>query len=425
MRGLLIFLLIIPFSLFAQDSLAVHQDSLRVKLEQLENRLKDLEAKNEQDELQKLLEQAQQLKTEKKSVSDVGKKFHTGVRRQSGLNPNISMSGDFFGAVSSKSEPGISEPSDFTYGSNRFELREVELSFAAPLDPFTRGKTFLSLTENSISIEEAYLQWLNLPLNMNLKVGLFNPEFGILNRYHDHALPQFDRPMVLTRFFTSANLGGMGLAGNFLLKPMLGADASLLDLAIIRGGTGASFTQQGELNLLYVANLTQFHDVTENTYFEWRMGGATGYNDSQETYRTTVINVSTNLKWIPADKAKYRTFDWKTEYFHQFRETWSGTVKSNGFYTSVQNKLNARWWITGRFDYVEWPWPMTRKINEQAFTLGLDFWQSDFVFLRGQYQYTHFNRNDLSPVALPGYPSHHELVLQINWAMGPHKHEAY
>ena len=407
-------------SVVKDDSLEQVLSEKLIELEKTVLQLQSTIKKKEQEtDLQKLLEEANKLKTvEKKEEHSIGKKFHTGVRQQSGLNPNISLSGDFFGAISSKQNEFIKTPSDFNYGKNGFFLREAEISLVSPLDPFTRGKTFISVTENEISIEEAYLEWLNLPANMNLKMGLFNAEFGILNRYHDHALPQFDRPRVLTNLFTNGNMGGFGLAGNFLLKPLLGADASLLDLTLINGGTGQSFTNQGDLNILYVANFINFYDITQNTFFEWRMGGVTGFNDAEEQHRTIVGNMSFNIKWIPLDRSKYRTFDWKTEFFTSRRETPFDTIQSNGFYSSIQNKLNSRWWLTGRIDYSELPADNTQ--NEWAYTIAADFWQSEFVFIRFQYQYSdrNFQYKQL-------YPNDHSFITQVNWAMGPHKHEVY
>ncbi|MBN1482310.1 hypothetical protein EH223_08915 [candidate division KSB1 bacterium] len=401
-------------------------DSTRQKIKNLEKSVHDLleklEKQEQEDELKKLLEEARKLKAvEKKEEDGVGKKFHTGVRQQSALNPNISVSGDFFAGLSSSGADFINDESERSYGNNGFFLRELELSLLAPLDPFTRGKSFLSVTEESISIEEAYMEWLNLPLAMNLKVGLFNAEFGILNRYHDHALPQFDRPKVLVNYFSVAYLGGFGLAGNFLLPRLLWADASMFDLAVLNGGNGISFTNE-KRSVLAVANFTNFYDITHNTFFEWRLGAVTGYNDAELNRQSVVGNISANLKWIPSDRAKYRTFDWKTEFLYSVRDEPSGSKRSKGFYTSIQNKLNARWWLTGRIDYTELPYDNNQ--NEWAYTIGADFWQSEFVFLRCQYQYSKRNYVDIQDYDGP-YPDDHSLIMQVNWAMGPHKHEAY
>ncbi len=410
-----------------KEQLEILKKEHELKLKELESLINDIkkvmEQKEQEEELQKLLEEASRLQTvEKEEKSGVGKKFRTGVRQQSGLNPNISVSGDFFGAISTEDADFIKDPGEFSYGNNNFYLRELELTLVAPLDPFTRGKTFISVTETEISIEEAYMDWLNLPLGMNLKAGLFNAEWGILNRYHDHALPQFDRPKVLSNMFSNGNMGGFGLAGNFLLPRLFWSDASSLDLTVISGGTGNSFTDSGKHNLLYVTNLTTFYDLTQDTFFEWRIGGVTGYNDPAEEYRSYIGNFAFNLKWLPAGRSKYRTVDWKTEVIFSRRETQGDPINSMGFYSSLQNKINASWWLMGRVDYSQLPYDSDQ--DEWAFTGGADYWQSDFVFIRFQYQYSKREFSNLLRYNGP-FPKDHTFIVQVNWAMGPHKHEKY
>lgn len=417
----------------SQTNSQISSDSLKsgapitALIKKLEERISELEKINkkqkEQDELNKLLEEAKNLTTiQKKKEIGVGKKFSSGVRQQSGLNPNISVGGDFYTALSTAKDNFITKPGAFSYGNNRFQLRELELSFESPLDPFTRGKTHLSLTENSICIEEAYMEWLNLPANLNLKIGLFNAEFGNLNRYHDHALPQFDRPRVLVDMFTNCTIGGFGVGGNFLLKPLLFADASTLDLTVLRGGNGQSFTDEGKYNLLYSGVFKNYYDITQNTYLEWRLSGVSGKNDPTEKYWSHVGNFAFTVKWVPINRSKYRAINWQTEMLYNYRETPTGTIKSKGFYTSLQNKLNMRYWTSVRVGYSELPFDTSQ--HEWDFTGCVDFWQSEFVFLRLQYQY---NKRDISSLPdLSGpFPSDQTLILQVNWAMGPHKHEAY
>jgi len=396
-------------------------------VKQLEQRIKKLEqTKAEQqaaNDLKKLMEEATTLSTlQKKQEAGVGKKFKSGVRQQSGLNPNISLGGDFFAAVSSVKDDFVSKPGEISYGTNRFELREIEVSLNAPLDPFTRGKTYISVTPDAIEIEEAYMEWLNLPASLNLKIGFFNLEFGMLNRYHDHALPQFDRPKVLAHFFTNAPVGGLGMAGNFLLPRLLFADATTFDVGVVRGGNNQSFTTEGYYNLLYSANFKNYYDLTRDTYLEWRVSGITGNNDPAENYRSYVGNLSLAIKWAPVGRAKYRTIDWRTEFLFSRRETAAGKIESKGFYTSLQNKLDARHWLTGRVGYAELPFDHNQ--HEWDFTLCGDYWQSEFVFWRLQYQYSMREFTDYPNIAGP-YPNSHTVLFQVCWAMGPHKHEAY
>jgi hypothetical protein len=410
-----------------KQSQTTQNDSTKLKLKELEKLINDLKAKidkkEKQDELKKLLEEASQLSTKvKEEKITVSKRFHSGARSQQKLNPNISLGGDFFAGYSSSKSDFVNESGDISYGNRRFDLREIELSLQAPLDPFTRGKAFISISKEEIAIEEAYMEWLNLPLNMNLKAGIFYTEFGLLNRYHDHALPQFDRPRVLINYFSNAGLGGTGVSLNFMLPTLFFANASNLDLAVITGGNNFSFTSEGRYNLLTVGQFKNYYDLSRDTYLEFRLSGAAGKNDPDETYNSYVGSLGMILKWVPIGRAKYRTVDWKTELLYGYHEGISKDVVSKGFYSSLQYKLNAQYWLSSRVGYSELPYDNYQ--SEWDFTTCLDFWQSEFVFIRFQYQYNLRDINNM--MVYPGdLPDDHSFLVQISWAMGPHKHEAY
>ncbi|MBL7114053.1 MAG: hypothetical protein ISS19_19095, partial [Bacteroidales bacterium] len=75
-----------------------------------------------------------------------------------------------------------------------------------------------------------------------------------------------------------------------------------------------------------------------------------------------------------------------------------------------------------RIGYSELPYDPRQ--NQWDFTLAIDFWESEFVFTRLQYQYNArdiTSRRDLTGAI----PSDQTIIIQVVWAMGPHKHEAY
>ncbi len=93
--------------------------------------------KKQEDRLQELQKMAGAFGDKEKAEKlDLNKKFHSGTRRQQGLNPNISMGGDFFIGGSNSDDKFINTPSDKSYGNNGIFLRELELGFASALDPF-------------------------------------------------------------------------------------------------------------------------------------------------------------------------------------------------------------------------------------------------------------------------------------------------
>jgi hypothetical protein len=381
-----------------------------------------LEQKQE-DEMQKLLMEADRLSVkESEKKVDVSKKYFSGVRQQQGLNPNISFGMDFFYGLSSTQDASIVDHGNLSYGSNGIYLREAELSLVAPLDPFARGKAFLSAGPEGVRVDEVYIEWLNLPLNATLKTGIFKSEFGFLNRYHDHALPQFDRPRALVNLFEIEGLGGPGLAANFML-PALVSNAASLDVSMLYGSCSQSFRPDSAPGLMFTAQYLNYFDLSASTYLEARISGAAGRNDHPGgPYNSYVGSAGIACKWAPVGREKYRTVDWKSEFLYSFQEYQGGNYQSIGFYSSLQVKLNMRFWLSGRVGYSEIPYDPSQ--HEWDYTLALDFWQSEFVCTRIQYQY---NQRDIwARKDLPGpFQSDNSLIIQVIWAMGPHKHEAY
>jgi len=400
-------------------------DSLSAqKVKQLEERLAKLEREfkraQQQALIEKLREKAREAAARKAApkTASAGHAFYSAQRQLSALNPEISVTGDFVGWVHSPEFPSttLSEPEASEHGpgsGNRFSLREAEFHIISPLDPYTRGKFFLGIPGNGhLHVGEAYMEWINLPTNLNLKIGKFRNQFGQLNRWHQHALPQVDRPYVLTRFLSDEGLSGMGIGANWLL-PRLWAHVNELNLEFISGGDGASFANSGGRDRVLVTHLKNYWDVTDNAYLEVGLSGAVGHNDPQARYRTLLGGLDINYKWVPAGRSKYRTFEFRAEAIASRRETPAGNVQTWGAYAYFQNKLNARWWLGARLDYTELPWAASEK--EKGASLVFTYWQSEFVFFRFQLS------RRLSTFA----DDVTQATVQAVWSMGPHKHEAY
>jgi len=395
------------------------EDRIR-KLEEKIEKLEKTRISEESDsELEMLLKEVETLSADKDDNKIAASTVFKGEeRQQQQLNPEISMTGDFFGSYSSSSDGRIESAGDFTDGRNQMYLREAELSVMAPLDPFTRGKFFFGIPSSastaplSTIIEEAYLEWLNLPGSLNLKVGEFNTQFGDLNRWHDHSLPQVDRPRALVNLFGTGNFGGIGVAGNFLL-PSMTAHVNELDVSVTSGGDGVSFDDSYR-NLVGVARYKNYFDISRNTYFELGTSLAHGYNDEAAGHKTTLGGLDMTVKWVPAGRSHYRTTEIKTEVFFSHRETAGKDIDRFSMYSFIHNKMGARLWGGLRYSYSELPLLPTEEY-EWDISPSLDFWQSEFVMLRLQYSYTErsYMEND------------HSVFIQSVWSMGPHKHAAY
>lgn len=81
-------------------------------------------------------------------------------------------------------------------GTRGFSLAETELGFAASIDPYLRGAANISLhPDNSVSVEEAYVQTTSLGKGLSLKAGRFLSGVGYLNAQHAHVWDFVDAPL--------------------------------------------------------------------------------------------------------------------------------------------------------------------------------------------------------------------------------------
>ena len=81
-------------------------------------------------------------------------------------------------------------------GSRGFSLTESELGFAASIDPWLRGAANIALHgDDSVSVEEAYIQTTSLGNGLSLKAGRFFSGVGYLNSKHSHTWDFVDNPL--------------------------------------------------------------------------------------------------------------------------------------------------------------------------------------------------------------------------------------
>ncbi len=81
-------------------------------------------------------------------------------------------------------------------GTRGFSLAESELGFAANIDPWLRGAANISLhPDDTVSVEEAYIQTTSLGNGLSLKAGRFFSGVGYLNPQHAHTWDFVDNPL--------------------------------------------------------------------------------------------------------------------------------------------------------------------------------------------------------------------------------------
>ena len=105
--------------------------------------------------------------------------------------------------------------------------------------------------------------------------------------------------------------------------------------------------------------------------------------------------------------------EFRNDLFYSKRKQNGGTGNSLGLFSYLAYRLDIRWWTGLRFDYTQEP--ETGERHLWGLTPYFTFWQSEFVFIRLQYSY--YRNFDGA--------SENLFFLQVDWSVGPHKHEAY
>jgi hypothetical protein len=244
-----------------------------------------------------------------------------------------------------------------------FSLGESELAISANIDPWFRGQFMAALTpDNSVEVEEAYVQTLALSGGLTLKAGRFFSGIGYLNEQHAHAWDFADAPLPYKAFFGN-QLGNDGVQ----LKWVAPTDTFLeLGAEAARGGAFPSTDRNKNGATLGTIFAHVGGDV--GTSHSWRAGLSylrtsprdRNFEDGDATQsysgRSSTAIADFVWKWAPEGNASRTNFKFQGEYFRR-KET--GTLASNseagacggdcsGSYASRQ----SGWYLQGVYQFM-------------------------------------------------------------------------
>ncbi|MGH7513059.1 MAG: hypothetical protein ACREOQ_09065, partial [Gemmatimonadales bacterium] len=319
-------------------------------------------------------------------------------RNASALNPEISATGD----VRLVARDGRQEDNGVA--------REFEVALQSALDPYSNTKIILTFEDGDVGVEEGYIYWTGLPGRLRVDVGKIRQQLGDLNRWHLHALPETEYPLVYQRFLGPEGLSGVGLSLYTTLP------VSLL------GGTHEVWLQgtTAESDPLYAGGrqptvlfrLQNFWQLNRSTYAQLGFTG-TGGNNDDVALRSRLLGLDFRLTYRPPEAGTRREITFRAEGYRLHADELDTTTNRYGTFLDLNAKLSRRWVLGSRYDWVEAP--RGASDTEWRLTPSITWWESEFVFLRLEGEHRH---SDLDG-------SHNMLSLQAVWAMGPHKHETY
>ena len=366
--------------------------------------------------------------------------YTSGALGLQALNPEISITGDVLWSY--KDGDAVEEHTDFN-------VRGLGMHLESYLDPYTRFKAAVSANENETELGEMYMTRFGVLPNLNFTLGKFRQNFGIVNRWHKHALDQVDFPLALRMIFGDGGLNQSGVSLDYQL-PFFDSLSQELIFQITDGDNQRVFGENADNFPAFMVHLKNYHDLSNSTYLELGFSALSGRNDSWQTVNGTtdlvtenkqlwanVFGVDFTMLWEPTDRMRYRNVTWRSEAYFLNKDilapdaSGEDSISAWDMYSYLESKLTRTLYLGVRGDYFA---PDTKGYadsiaanlepvvvtgsNPYRWQVGpyLAWHQSPFVHFR--VEYNHISGNNTGP-------DEDVIWLQSVFAAGPHKHERY
>src|SRR6266849_782035 len=334
-----------------------------------------------------------------------------------------------------------------------FTVQNLETVFEGKVDPYFRGQANVVLQINphgdtTIEAEEAYLETMALPWNLQVKAGQFFTEFGRLNPTHPHTWDFVDQPLVNGRFLGEDGLRSAGARLSWLTPTPFYSEL-FLTLQNSQGGTAFSFRNdhdgspffgrpntQGRVtslgDMLFAPRYAASFDLTDTQTLVAGASAAIGPNGSGTDSATQIYGVDLFWKWkSPQQHAGFPFVSWQTEGMLRHFEAGAfpgdlstpalprETLIDYGLYSQVAYGFRKGWVAALRGDYVfpEKPGlyesivgPDPDRASRWRISPNLTWYPSEFSKIRLQYHYDHRN----------GIGDDHSVWAQFEFLLGTH-----
>jgi hypothetical protein len=378
--------------------------------------------------------QADDLATLRSEIERLKQQIATPAKAgKASFNPDISLilSGtlsDFRQDPASYTLPGISLGEETDPGPEGFSLAESELVISANVDDYYFGRFTAALSpENSLEIEEAFIQTLALPAGLTLQAGRFFSEIGYLNSKHAHQWDFVDQPLVYR-----ALLANQYRDDGLQLRWLAPTDRFLeLGIEALRGDNypagGAANHGKGTIT----AFLTSGGDIGSShswqaglSYLKARAEGRSTESGSLSfTGETELYGFDLVWKWAPQGNAYDQNLILQTELFQatetgRYNPGGAIDVTRRGGYVQAVYQFTHGWRTGLRVDRLRFDDPgssFTGTVLDPAghtprrTSLMLDYARSEFSRLRLQ-----FNRDESGP------RTDNQWYLQYMMSLGAH-----
>ena len=342
----------------AQDSLPQMRDELKKlqqRIDELEGRVKDAES----------------------TATQAAQQASVRPQAESALNPGVSVILNGVYANLSRDPTTyrlngfIPTMGDVAPPTRGFSLGESELAFMANIDHMFRGTLIASISpdNDSIGVEEGYIQTIGLSKGFTIKAGRFFSAVGYQNQVHAHAWDFTDAPLAM-RAFLGGQLNEDGIQFRWVAPTELYWD---LGTELGRGRAFPASLSESGMNGTVSLNLFTHLGGDIGQSIAWQTGlshlrtnprdrrfndvdslGSPVTNSFSGTSRLWVIDGV--LKWSPNGNPTYNNFKLQGEYFRRNEEgtlVFDNPAPSAG--AMLANGLSSRqsgWYAQGVYQFL-------------------------------------------------------------------------
>jgi len=331
-----------PLSAAAADNAELRQirDEIQQMKESYEARIQALEARLKQAESAAGEAQSMARKADEKADQVATAPQPAAPSNPNAFNPEISLilSGIYANLSKDPADyriTGFMPGGEIGPGSRGLSLTESELGVYANIDPnFYGGLNFALASDNTTSVEEAFVQTIGLSQGLSVKAGRFFSGIGYLNAQHAHTWDFVDNPLAYQAFL-GTQLGEDGVQVKWLAPTETFVE---MGAEIGRGknfpgsnrdkngaGAGAIFAHAGGdvgTSHSWRAGLSYLRTSPQNRqYADTDLAGTAITNAFNGTSKLWIADFV--WKWAPLGNPVYSNFKLQGEYF---RRTEDGSV---------------------------------------------------------------------------------------------------
>ncbi len=273
-------------------------------------------------------------------------------------------------------------------GNRGLNLAETELVFSANIDPNFRGTLIAALApDNSISVEEGYIQGIGLSHGLGFKAGRFYSSVGYQNEIHVHAWDFTDAPLA-NKVFLGNQLADDGVQLKWVaptdtfveLGAEIGRGLSFPGTNRDKNGFGAGnlFARLGGdigASAAWRLGLSHLRTTAQNrNYDDLDAAGIQVNNSFNGSSRLWVLDGV--LKWSPNGNSTTNSFKLQGEYFRRGEEgsfTYDTAAASLGTQSDSYRSAQSGWYAQGVYQFM----PRWRvgyrhdRLNSGSVNLGL------------------------------------------------------